>query len=173
MGPEVPQEQFFTIIEVLEAIARETDRSVSQVAPSARSAPVSTQTGAPVAQAMAPAWQGLAGAHADPATHATQLPPLHTRPVPQAVPSAKSAVVATQAGAPVVHERAPAWQAVLGVQADPATHATQAPPLHTSSVPHAAPSARSASVSTHEGDPVLHEIAPARQGVSGVHAPPG
>jgi len=32
MGPEVPQEQFFTIIEVLEAIAKEVERSVSQVA---------------------------------------------------------------------------------------------------------------------------------------------
>ncbi len=32
MGPELPEEQFFTIIEVLEAIAKELDRSVTQVA---------------------------------------------------------------------------------------------------------------------------------------------
>ena len=57
------------------------------------------QTGAPVPQAMAPVWQGLAvSGQAVPAAQATQVPPLQTIPSPQAVPSALAFCVSVQEG---------------------------------------------------------------------------
>jgi len=63
-------------------------RFVPQLVPSATGAEVSEQTGAPVLQAMVPAWQTLTGVQEVPAAHGTQPPaPSQTLFVPQLVPA--------------------------------------------------------------------------------------
>jgi hypothetical protein len=63
--------------------------------------PLSTQTGAPVAQDVTPVLHGLVGWQAWFAVHDTQLPPLQTRFVPQLVPSVWFCPLSVQVGVPV------------------------------------------------------------------------
>src|SRR5512146_313559 len=87
------------------------DAFTSHVVPSASAAP-STQVEVPVAQSVVPAWHGVGlPAQARPAVHAAQAPALHTRFVPQLVPSARRVVVSTQAWVPVAQEVVPATHA--------------------------------------------------------------
>ncbi len=79
------------------------------------------------------------GLHGTPPVQAVQLPPLHTRLVPHAVPSASLVPVSVHTGAPLAHESVPVWQGFCGVQVDPAKQATQSPPLHTMLVPQVVP----------------------------------
>lgn len=92
-------------------------------------APRSTQTSRPVVHAIDPVLHGSVGVQAVPARHATQLPSLHTRPVPHAVPSGAAAPVSTQL-APGEHTARPTRQApAAGTQASPAVQRmTQTPP---------------------------------------------
>ncbi len=101
-------------------------------------------------------------------THAPA--PSQLSSVPHGVPSGCDPV-APQTG-PAVHESAPSWQTLpAGVQAAPAVHGTQAPPLQTWSVPQTVPSVRGpASVQT--GVPVVHETTPEWQGIPGSQAAP-
>jgi hypothetical protein len=109
-----------------------------QAVPSATGAPVSAQVG-PLEQDVVPRWHGFEGVQAAPATQETQAPALQTWSpgtpfVSQAVPSASAAPVSTHCCVPVAQEVAPARHGFGFVaQASPETHATQAPPLQTSS----------------------------------------
>jgi hypothetical protein len=68
---------------------------------------VSTQTIVPVEHDVAPFLHGLVGWHAWPAVHDTQLPPRHTRFVPQTVPSGWFEPLSVQVAAPVEQESVP------------------------------------------------------------------
>jgi hypothetical protein len=77
-------------------------------APAARLAPLSMQTGAPVAQLVLPAWHGFAGAHGALLMQDTHTPAEHTWSSPHVVPSVAVAPVSTHAsGAPLQLRRAP------------------------------------------------------------------
>jgi hypothetical protein len=67
--------------------------------------PVSEQVWLPVLQELVPLWHGFAGTQATPDVHDTQLPALHTKLVPQLVPSAL--LLAVHTGLPVEHEMVP------------------------------------------------------------------
>jgi hypothetical protein len=73
--------------------------SVPQEVPSESGVPESTQVEVPVAQLVAPVWQGFAGVQATPAVQAAQVPPLQTAFVPQLVPLA-TLPVSAQTGVP-------------------------------------------------------------------------
>jgi hypothetical protein len=60
---------------------------------------------------------------------------------------------------PVAHEIAPVWQGPGGLQAPPAVHATQAPLLQTSLVPHEVPLV-TLPVATQTGVPLEQEVVP-------------
>ncbi len=128
----------------------------------------STQTDAPVEHEVTPPRHGSGFvAQATPAVHETHAPPLHTRFVPQMVPSASwTTGLSTQTDVPVAHEVTPPRHGSAFVsQASPAVHDVQAPPLHTWFVPQAVPSASCASgSSTHTDAPVEHEVLPPRHG---------
>jgi hypothetical protein len=83
-----------------------------QLAPFGSAAPF-THWEVPVAQLVTPAWQSGSGcvAQATPAVQETQAPPLHTRFVPQAVPSGV-VPVGVQTGNPVSHEIAASWHGI-------------------------------------------------------------
>ena len=91
--------------------------------------PVSRQTGAPVLQTVMPTRQGLpATMHADPETHATQLPEsLQTKSLPHEVPTARFVPVSVQEFVPAAQTREPLWQGFVGVQAAPPMQATHVP----------------------------------------------
>ncbi len=135
-----------------------------QVMPAARAAP-STQVWLPVVQLVMPTAHALGlPTHAWPAEHATQLPePLQTWPTPHETPAVVAAP-STHWVAPLVHEVTPCLQAPPGLllQLWPATHAPQKPlPSHTWPAPQLRPAVRLAP-STQVGEPVVHEMVPAR-----------
>jgi hypothetical protein len=68
---------------------------------------VATQTELPVEHDVLPFLHGFVGEQVWPAVHDTQAPPLQTRFVPQAVPSAKFVPWSAQVGVPVTQVRAP------------------------------------------------------------------
>src|SRR5262249_871764 len=69
--------------------------------------PVSMQTDIPVAHDVAPVLHWFVGWHGWFATHETQLPALHTRLVPQPVPSGWFAPLSEQTGVPVLQFSVP------------------------------------------------------------------
>jgi hypothetical protein len=77
-------------------------------------------------------WQSV------PATHATQVPALHTLPVAHIVPFAMFPV-STHCEDPVEHEVVPVLHVFAGWQIDPELHETQLPPLQTLPVAHMVP----------------------------------
>lgn len=86
--------------------------------------PVSLQMEAPVEQSVAPVWQGLVGLQAVPAVHATQAPARQTSLAPHDVPSGALVPRSVQTGEPVVQSMTPLWQTSVGVQLEPAGHAS-------------------------------------------------
>ncbi len=130
-------------------------------------------TGAPLLHVSEPLWQGASvGVQLVPAAHTTHIPALQTFPLAQPVPSVMLPVV-WQTDAPVMHEVVPVLQVVPdGVQALLAAHGTQAPELHTMSVPHVVPFAIEAPASTQVAAPPVHVIVPVWQAFAGVHAVP-
>ena len=145
-------------------------RFVPQLAPLATAVPVSWQVGAPVVQVSVPVWQGLGGAQAPPAVHATQAPLLHTRLVPHDVPFATFPVSA-QTEAPVTHDVAPVRHGFVGWQLAPAVHGPQTPLLQTRLAPQVVPFTRFWLVSAHV---IAGEQAcvPAWHGFAGMHDTP-
>jgi hypothetical protein len=141
--------------------------------------PLATHTDTPVAQDVAPVWQGLVGWHATPSAQLTQVPVLlQTMPEPQAVP-AGWLPLATQTDAPVRQEVAPAWQGLLalGWHATPAVQGTQVPVLlQTMFVPQMVPTGW-LPLATHCADPVEQDRVPVWhrlfgwQGLPFEHAP--
>lgn len=132
---------------------------------------MSVQIAPAAVQVILPRWQGFDGAQVAPGEHAMHVPPAHTRPAPQAVPSV-AAPRSTQTSLPVVHAIVPVLHGSVGVQVVPARHATQVPALHTLPVPHAVPSAAAAPVSTQLA-PGEHTARPTRQAPEGgTHASP-
>ena len=69
--------------------------------------PLSTQTDEPVEHDVVPVLHGFVGWQVWPAVHETQLPLLHTRFVPQVVPSATFDPLSLQTGAPVLQLSVP------------------------------------------------------------------
>ena len=100
---------------------------VPHVVPLSVLVPVSSQVLVPVAHDVVPTWQAFVGAHARPAVHATHAPALQTSLVPHEVPSEALVPESEQTGWPVLHDVAPTWHALVGVQLPPALHATHAP----------------------------------------------
>jgi hypothetical protein len=86
--------------------------------PGGSAVPVSMQVGVPVEQTIVPVWQGLAGVHAEPGTHARHVPPMQTPPV-HSVPSG-ALPVAMHTALPVEQFVTPTWH-TLGVHATPST----------------------------------------------------
>lgn len=130
--------------------------------------PVSVQVWVPVAQEVAPTWQGLVGVHTALATHALQTPFKHTWFAPQVVPGGALASVSTQTLCPVAHDVVPRWQAFsAGTQAWSAVHVLHAPAKQTWFVPQVEPFATNAPVSLHTGKPVSQEVVPTWQGAPG------
>ena len=129
--------------------------------------PPSTQTEVPVEHEVTPALQrfGLV-VQARPAVQAEHVPALHTRLVPQLVPSGSEVVVSVHTGAPVEQERVPVWHVLAGVQDCPLLHVTHAPALHTMPLPQVVPAAV-LPVSTQTELPVVHEVAPVLQALAG------
>jgi len=125
--------------------------------------PTSAQTETPVVHDVVPVRQGLVGWQLAPDVHGTQLPALHTLFVPQTVPLDRLWVVSEQVivGTQVM---VPAWQGLLGVQAIPAVHDTQAPLLQTRFVPQEVPLAMFPD-SVQTATPVSQVVVPARQGL--------
>ena len=98
--------------------------------------------------------------HDPPAAHGMQVPALQTMLAPHDVPSARFPVV-EQTDAPVEHDVVPALHVVpAGVQALPAAHITQVPPLQTRSVPHPTPLASAVPASVQVTAPPVQEIVP-------------
>jgi hypothetical protein len=144
---------------------------VPQPVPFGTAVPLSWQVGVPVVQVSVPLWHGFAaGVQAPPPVHGTQLPLLHTRLVPHAVPFA-TLPVSAQTGTPVTHEFAPVLHRFVGWQLAPAVHAVQVPLLQTMFVPHDAPLAmfRPVSAQVIDGE---HAWVPAWHGLAGVHERP-
>jgi hypothetical protein len=93
---------------------------VPQAVPLGAFVPVSVHIGAPLSQVSAPTWHLLAGTQLDPALQATQVPWLHTRPSPQALPFGASPAN-THMGPPLLQSIFPSLQASLAMsQAMPA-----------------------------------------------------
>lgn len=103
--------------------------------------PVSTQTEVPVAQAVVPFLQGLAGWQVTPVVQALHVPLLQTLFVPHDTPLATFPVSA-QTEVPVTHDVAPVLHGLAGWQLAPAVHDTQVPLPQTLLVPHVVPFAR-------------------------------
>lgn len=68
---------------------------------------LTVQTEDPVAQEVVPLVQGLLGVQVSPAVHETQLPVLHTRFVPQLLPSATDVPLSLHVAMPVLQVRVP------------------------------------------------------------------
>lgn len=135
----------------------------------------STQTGAPLPQAMTPLKHGFGlVVHDAPALHVAQVPvPLHTWFVPQMVPGALFAVPSVHTGAPVAQEMTPCLQMLgLVVHVAPALQATHAPPpLQTCPTPQLVP-ALAFIPFVHTAEPELQSVVPLTHGAPGfvVHA---
>jgi len=105
------------------------------------------------------------------------VPLLHVMLSP-AVPHARplaTGPLSVQVCIPVAHEVVPAWQGfggLPGVQLALAVQDTHVPALQTSLLPHVAPFAAFAPVSTHVEAPVLHDVSPVWHGLAGVQAVP-
>ena len=121
-------------------------------------------------QEVVPVLHGSPVAQVAPALQATQLPPLHTRFVPQVVPSGADPI-AWQVAVPVWQVYVPTWQGALGVQLPPAMQLPHVPPLHTLLFPHEVPFAM-LPVSAQTEVPVAHDVAPVRHAVAGVQVTP-
>jgi hypothetical protein len=128
------------------------------------------QTWVPLAQEVAPAWQGFAGAHAALAVHGKHCPPLQTWSTPQAVPFASAVPASMQTWVPLAQEVTPAWHGFAGVHAEFMVQATHCPALQTWSTSQAVPFASAVPVSTQTWDPVAQEVTPERHGFAGVQA---
>ncbi len=160
-------------VQAMQAPLKQT-RSVPQVVPSVTGRVESTQTDVPVAQLVAPWWQGFAGVQAAPAAQEAQTPALQTRSVPQVVPSATGVagvVLSTQTDAPVAQLVTPTLHGLAGVQASPAVQPTHTPALQTWSVPHDEPSA-TFPVSVHTAEPLPHCTAAVLHGLAVAQAVP-
>jgi hypothetical protein len=103
--------------------------------------PVSAQTDVPVEQDVVPRSHWLVGVHGRPEEHATHDPPLHTMPVPHAVPL--DAGVSRSVQVPDEQARLPLSHGLAGVQAVPSVQATHEPLSHTMLAPQAVPFATS------------------------------
>lgn len=132
----------------------------------------------PVLQLVVPVWHGLlVGLHEAPAVQATHDPLLQTSLVPHVMPL-PAGPDETHTDVPVAHDVLPARQTLPpGLQATFAVHATHAPPMQTSLVPHAVPSATLVAL-VHVDVPVEHEVVPVwhtlplgLQAALAVHAP--
>jgi hypothetical protein len=101
-------------------------------------------------QTVLPAWQAIAGVHARPSTHATQVPPLQTMLVPHVTPFGPLPD-SIQTGAPTLQAVVPTRQGLSATwQLEFAAQATQAPDaLQTLSVPQGVPAGTSVSASSH------------------------
>jgi len=132
---------------------------VPQLAPAARSVPLSLQTGVPVAQASAPSWQGFVGAQLAPSEQTPHWPERHTIPDPHEVPFGWLPDSA-QTELPVAHDSVPARQTFAGEQAPPAAQVTHEPPLQTLSVPQTVPFACGCCVSVQEATPSEQAVCP-------------
>ena len=145
-------------------------RFVPQLVPFASAAAESTHVDVPVAQDVVPARHAFGFPEQErPAVQAEQTPLSQTRFVPQLVPFVFGDVwLSTQACVPVVQEVMPFRQRAPGfvVQASPAVHAPQTPPLQTMFVPQVVPSVFGVP-STQTDVPVEHEVTPFRQRGSG------
>ena len=95
--------------------------------------------------------------------HTPHVPLLQTMFVPQDAPLARFRPVSEHVivGAQVC---VPAWHGFAGVQASPAVHDMQVPALHTRFVPHDVPLATFPD-SAQTGAPMVHTVAPVRQGL--------
>jgi hypothetical protein len=103
--------------------------------PAAR-CPVVPHTGPPLEQSVAPRSHGFDGLHAEPETHATQVPrPSHTPPL-HAVP-ADAFDATTHCALPLEHSSVPSVHAFPVLHAMPKTHAKHVPAaLHVSVAEH-------------------------------------
>ena len=130
-----------------------------QLEPSVTFVPASKQTEVPVEHEVVPLWQGFAGVQATPAVQAVHVPTLHTKFVPQVVPSV-TFPVSRQTEVPVPQSVRPVWQTLVGVQGTPARHVPQAPPLQTWFRPQVVPFGRGVPESAQTEAPVEHDVAP-------------
>jgi hypothetical protein len=97
-----------------------------QGVPLPTAAPVSVQSGVPVAQDKVPTWHLFVGVQVDPALQATQAPSLQTFPPPQSLPFAAEPA-ATHVGVPPPQSIFPVLQPSGKSHDAPATHAVQVP----------------------------------------------
>lgn len=78
----------------------------------------------------------------EPGMQVVHTPAAHTPPAPHGVPSGLFAAVAVQLGTPVVHDKEPTLQSLVGVHAAPCVHAMHwAVGLQTLPAPHVVPGA--------------------------------
>jgi hypothetical protein len=145
---------------------------VPHVVPLGTAVVPATQLDTPLLHDVVPVTHGFDGVHDVPATQAPQLPLSQTSFVPHAVPLGMAVVVATQLNCPVLHDVVPVRHWFDGVQAVPAMHEIQFPPLHTSFVPHVVPLATGLAVATQVDAPALHEVAPVKHRFDGLHGVP-
>jgi hypothetical protein len=142
---------------------------VPQLVPFGFAAP-SMQTCVPVSQEVMPSLQAGSGfvVQAALAVQVEQMPPLHTWFVPQSIPF-DLGVPSTHSEVPVAQDVTPLRHAGFGllVQAALAVQALHVPPLQTWFVPHVMPSGLAAP-SMQSCVPVLHEVMPSLQAVSGL-----
>lgn len=143
--------------------------SVPHEVPLVRLTPVSVHATAGE-HAVFPSWHGFAGTHDRPAEHATQSPPLQTRPVPQDVPLARLSD-SMQTAAPVLHAVTPVRHSLPGTeQVEPLAQGTQAPVAsHTLSFPQADPGAKFVDLSVHAAMLCEQSREPTWQALAGVH----
>lgn len=125
------------------------------------------QTIEPLVHTVAPFLHGLAGWQAWPAVHDTQLPALHTRFVPQAVPFGWLLPLSVHTAVPVEQLSVPVWHGfAVGVQAPPALQVTQLPVMQTMFVPQPVPFGRFPD-SWQTDEPVAHDVVPVLQAFAG------
>jgi hypothetical protein len=147
-------------------------RLVPHGRPFETAAPVSLQTGAPLAQESVPLWHLLAGVHVSPLRQATQTPALlQTWFVPHEAPGALLAF-AMQADVPVSHAVVPSLQGSVGWQVTPAVHETHEPVRQTWFVPQEVPSFAALFESVHVGVPDMQLSVPVWHGLAGLHSDP-
>jgi hypothetical protein len=140
-------------------------RFVPQVVPLG-ALPDCKQTGAPVSQAVVPVRQGWFGTwQLAPAAQSTQVPALlQILSVPQAVPALTRVPLSMQTGAPVVQERPPLWQGLVGgVQGASFWQVAHWPAWQTMPEPQEVPLGL-LSDSVQTGAPVVQAMVPVRQG---------
>jgi hypothetical protein len=90
--------------------------------------PVSTQTGAPVVQAILPALHVSGRSQGMSATQATHSPvALQTLSVPQLSPGGRARALSLQTGTAPAQSRVPSWQGFMGRQLPPVMQVVQAP----------------------------------------------